>query len=194
MILDVSLSSSRGSDNPGRPGVPDRASWCGRTVVVVTGGVLGTGPVVRNAGRDDVMAICHFGEEHVRAHYARLIGEEAAARQVRMWWHETNIAGAVARGSVVVAHEGGCLAGVGQRGRDGAEYMIEKLYVRSRNRGGGLGARLLDVLIGQLPPDAERVYAEHFMANERAGVFCEREGFTVERSEHGVVRCVRDLR
>ncbi len=149
---------------------------------------------MRKADRDDVMAICRFGEEHVRAHYAPLIGEEAAARQVRMCWNDTDIAGAVARGSVVVADEGGHLAGVGQRGRDGDEYVIRKLYVHPRHRGGGLGARLLGVLIGQLPADAERVYAEHFGANERAGAFCEREGFTVERIERGVVRRVRDLR
>lgn len=102
--------------------------------------------IVRNAGRDDVMAICRFGEIHVQAHYAPLIGEEAAARQVRMWWNVTDVVGAVARGSVVVADEGGCLAGVGQCGRD----VIRKLYVRPRHRGGGLGPRLLAVLIGQL--------------------------------------------
>ncbi|EME64741.1 GNAT family N-acetyltransferase [Amycolatopsis decaplanina] len=161
-----------------------------------------TGPIVRNADRDDVMAICRFGEEHVRAHYAPLIGEEAAAQQVRMWWNETNIAGAVARGSVVVADDGGHLAGVGQRGLDGVEHVIYKLYVHPRHRGGGLGPRLLDVLIGQLPADAGRVFIEHFVANERAGAFYEREGFTVERIEPhstgdprlGVVWRVRDLR
>ncbi|MFD6072590.1 GNAT family N-acetyltransferase [Amycolatopsis lurida] len=148
--------------------------------------------IVRAADRDDVMAICRFGEKQARAHYASMIGEEAAARQVRMRWNETDIAGAVARGWVVVADEGGCLAGVGQC--DGDEYVIRKLCVHPRHRGGGLGARLLGVLIGQLPADAGRVYAEHFVADERAGAFCEREGFTVERIERGVVWRVRVLR
>ncbi|OXM43226.1 GNAT family N-acetyltransferase [Amycolatopsis alba] len=163
---------------------------------------MGTEPVVRNAQRDDVMAICRFGEEHVRAHYTPLIGEEAAAKQVRMWWHETNIAGAVARGAVVVADDGGHLAGVGQRGLNGDDQVIYKLYVHPRHRGGGLGVRLLDALIGQLPVDAERLYIEHFVANERAGAFYEREGFTVDRIEPsstgdpalGVVWRVRSLR
>ncbi|WP_191255605.1 GNAT family N-acetyltransferase [Amycolatopsis oliviviridis] len=163
---------------------------------------MGTGPVVRNAERDEVMAICRFGEEHVRAHYAPLIGEEAAAKQVRMWWHETNIGGAVARGAVVVADDGGHLAGVGQRGLHGDDHVIYKLYVHPRHRGGGLGVRLLDALIGQLPEGAERVYIEHFAANERAGAFYEREGFTVDRIEPsstgdpalGVVWRVRELR
>lgn len=163
---------------------------------------MGTGPVVRNARRDDVMAICRFGEEHVRTHYAPLIGAEAADKQVRMWWHETNIGGAVARDSVVVAEDGGRLVGVGQRGRDGDAHVIYKLYVHPEHRGGGLGPRLLDALIGGLPPDAERLYIEHFVANERAGAFYEREGFTVERIEPGgtgdprlgVVWRVRNLR
>lgn len=157
---------------------------------------MGTGPIVRDADRDDVMAICRFGEEHVRAHYAPLIGEEAAALQVRMWWNETNVAGAVARGSVVVADDGGHLVGVGQRGLDGAEHVIYKLYVHPRHRDGGLGRRLLDVLIGQLPPGTERLYIEHFAANERAGAFYEREGFRVARIDAGlgVVWRVRDLR
>ncbi|OLZ54810.1 GNAT family N-acetyltransferase [Amycolatopsis keratiniphila] len=149
------------------------------------------GPVVRDADRDDVMAICRFGEEHVRAHYAPLIGEAEAARQVRMWWNTTNIAGAVARGAVVVADDSGRLAGVGQGGLDGDEQVIRKLYTLPRHR--GLGSRLLEVLIGRLPADVGRVYAEHLLADESAGLFFEREGFTVERIEPGgVVRRGRD--
>ncbi|MEV6907339.1 GNAT family N-acetyltransferase [Amycolatopsis sp. NPDC051071] len=140
-------------------------------------------PVLRNADRDDVMAICRFGEEHVQSHYTPLIGEEAAGKQVRMWWNVTNIGAAVARGSVVVAEADGLLAGVGQRGRAGDDHVIYKLYVDPRHRGRGLGPRLLDALIGQLPAGADRLYIEHFVANERAGAFYEREGFAVERIE-----------
>ncbi|MFD5246519.1 GNAT family N-acetyltransferase [Amycolatopsis sp. NPDC058340] len=151
-----------------------------------------SGPIVRSAGRDDVMAICRFGEEHVLACYTPLLGEEEAARQVRMWWNTTNIAGAVARGAVVVAEDGGRLAGVGQRGLDGGEHVIRKLYALPRYR--GLGSRLLEVLIGRLPAGVERVYAEHLVADERAAAFFEREGFTVEPSARprlGIVRRVR---
>jgi RimJ/RimL family protein N-acetyltransferase len=42
---------------------------------------------------------------------------------------------------------------------------------------------LLSALTKQLPSDADRLYIEHFAANERAGAFYEREGFTVERIE-----------
>ncbi len=136
---------------------------------------------VRAAGPGDVEAICRFGETHVRAHYAPLIGGAAADAQVRDWWNETHVGAAVAGGLVVVAEDGGELAGVGQRGRSGAEHVVYKLYVHPGQRGRGLGPRLLDALAAQLPADAGQLAIEHFAANERAGAFYEREGFAVDR-------------
>ncbi|WP_158892393.1 GNAT family N-acetyltransferase [Amycolatopsis anabasis] len=140
-------------------------------------------PVVRDAEHGDVAAICRFGEAHIRPHYAPLIGAEAADEQVRTWWNETHVGTAVAEGLVVVAEADGQLVGVGQRGRRGADHVVYKLYLHPRHRGRGLGAQLLDALIRQLPANADRLYVEHFAANERAGAFYEREGFTVERLE-----------
>ncbi|MEU3764757.1 hypothetical protein AB0E55_06800 [Amycolatopsis keratiniphila] len=68
--------------------------------------------------------------------------------------------------------------------------MIRKLYTLPRYRGSG--PWLLEVLIGRLPADVGRVYAEHLLVDEFAGLFFEREGFTVERIEPGgVVRRAR---
>ena len=142
-------------------------------------------PVVREAEHDDVAAICRFGEAHIRPHYAPLIGTEAADEQVRRWWNETHVGAAVAEGLVVVAEADGQLLGVGQRGRSGADHVIYKLYVHPGHRGRGLGPRLLAAITGRLPADADRLYVEHFVANQRAGAFYEREGFTVERIEPG---------
>ncbi len=71
--------------------------------------------------------------------------------------------------------------------------MVYKLYVHPRHRGRGLGLRLLDALTRQLPANADRLYIEHFVANERAGAFYEREGFTVDRIESSPTRqpCTR---
>jgi GNAT superfamily N-acetyltransferase len=140
-------------------------------------------PVVRDAEPDDVAAVCAFGEAHVRPHYTPLIGAAAADTQVRHWWNETTIGDAVAAGLVVVAEVDGRVIGVGQRGRSGADHVVYKLYVSPERRGSGLGRRLLDALIGQLPPDADRLAIEHFAANERAGAFYEREGYRVGRVE-----------
>ena len=132
---------------------------------------------------DDVAGICAFGAAHVRPHYTPLIGAEAADAQVRDWWNERVIGAAVAAGLVVVAEVGGRVVGVGQRGRSGAEHVVYKLYVSPDHRGRGLGVRLLDALIGQLPADADRLLIEHFAANERAGSFYEREGYPADRIE-----------
>ena len=140
-------------------------------------------PVVRDAGPDDVAAVCAFGEAHVRPHYAPLIGAQAADAQVRDWWNADAIGAVVAAGLVVVAEADGRVVGVGQRGRSGADHVVYKLYVSPEHRDSGLGPRLLDALIAQLPPDADRLAIEHFAANERAGAFYEREGYRVERVE-----------
>lgn len=65
----------------------------------------------------------------------------------------------------------------------GTDHVVYKLYVHPQHRGRGLGPLLLDALTRQLPSDAVRLYIEHFVANERAGAFYERAGFTVERIE-----------
>ena len=141
------------------------------------------GPVVRDAGHDDVVAICRFGQAYIPPHYAPLIGAAAADEQVRDWWNEAHIGAAVAGGLVVVAEADGQIVGVGQRGRRGADHVVYKLYIHPRYRGRGLGPQLIDALTRQLPADADRLYIEHFVANDRAGAFYEREGFTVERIE-----------
>jgi ribosomal protein S18 acetylase RimI-like enzyme len=143
------------------------------------------GPVVRNAEAEDVAAICRFGETVIRPHYQPLIGAEAADQQVRRWWNETEIGAAVRGGFVVVAETDGQLVGVGQRGLRGTDHVVYKLYVHPQYRDRGLGPLLLDALIRQLPADTDRLYVEHFAANERAGEFYEREGFTVQPIESG---------
>ncbi|HEY0497517.1 MAG TPA: GNAT family N-acetyltransferase [Kutzneria sp.] len=135
--------------------------------------------LVRTADSGAVTAICRFGEAHIPPHYAPLIGPEAAAGQVSSWWNEAHIEAAVAAGLVIVAEDDRQIVGVGQR----ADNVIYKLYVHPAHRSRGLGPRLLSALIEQLPADADRVCIEHFAANERAGAFYEREGFTVERIE-----------
>ncbi len=140
-------------------------------------------PVVRDAEHDDVAAICRFGEAYIRPQYVPLIAADAAEEQVRRWWNETYVSAAVAAGLVVVSEADGQLVGVGQRGRAGADHVVYKLYVHPQHRGRGLGPRLIDALIRQLPAGVDRLWIEQFVANERAGAFYEREGFTVERIE-----------
>ncbi len=146
----------------------------------------GPAPVIRDAAAHDIAAICRFGDVHVRAHYVPIIGEGPADEQVRRWWNEAYIAEGVARGQVVVADDGGELVGVGQRGRNGADHVIYKLYVHPDHRGRGIGPLLIAGLVRQLPPGTDRIFVEQFAGNERASAFYEREGFTVDHVEPGV--------
>lgn len=149
---------------------------------------------MRDAVPDDIAAIRRFGEEYIPPHYTPLIGAEAAGEQLR-FWSETQITRAVTRGLVVVAEAAGQLVGVGQRGRRepgrDSDHVIYKLYVHPGLRGHGIGPRLIDALTEHM--DAEKVYVEHFAANERAGAFYEREGFEVERIEQAIVWRSRPL-
>ncbi|MBO9552976.1 GNAT family N-acetyltransferase [Cellulomonas sp.] len=147
----------------------------------------GPGWLVRAAREDDVEAICRFGETHVRAHYEPLIGPEHADTQVARWWSTAYVGRAVSRGLVVVALAGDRLAGVAQRGHDGIDHVLYKLYVDPRDRGLGLGPHLVDAIERDLPADARRLCVEHVAANVRAAAFYEREGFTVERVEASAV-------
>ena len=144
-------------------------------------------PRIRDAGEADVAAICAFGVAHVADHYRPLIGDAPARAQVERWWNEQVIGQAVRAGVVVVAEVVGVdgVVGVGQRGRDGTDHVIYKLYVHPDHRARGLGPRLIDALVRQLPDDADRLGVEHFAGNARAGAFYEREGFVVERIEPG---------
>jgi ribosomal protein S18 acetylase RimI-like enzyme len=137
--------------------------------------------VVRSAEPDDVEAITRFGEVVIRPHYAPLIGAAAADAQVRDWWNESHVREAVTNGLVVIAEAGGKVVGVAQRGQQGSDHVIYKLYVHPEHRRRGFGPQLIAALIQQLPPDAGRLHIEHFAGNEHAGTFYEREGFMVER-------------
>jgi ribosomal protein S18 acetylase RimI-like enzyme len=139
--------------------------------------------VVREAGTHDVDEIHRFGERVLPPHYTPLIGAVAAQGQVDTWWKPTQIQAAVTQRLMVVAEADGQVVGVGERGRYGDDHVIYKLYVAPEQRGHGLGPRLIAALVEQLPADVERLYIEHFAANERAGAFYEREGYAVERTE-----------
>lgn len=136
---------------------------------------------IRSAAAADVGAVCAFGRAHIPAHYAPLIGAEAAERQVASWWSEEAIRTAIERGVLLVATVAGRVVGVAQWGTAEAGPVIYKLYVDPTIRGQGLGPRLVDAVIAAVPPDATRLGVEHFAANARAGQFYEREGFAVER-------------
>ena len=139
---------------------------------------------IDRARREDVAAICAFGAAVLPPHYEPLIGADAAAELVADWWNPRVTAEGVAAGALWVARDGrGAIIGVGELGSIDGEPVVYKLYVVADIRGGGVGARLLDAMIAEVPAGVPRVLLEHVAANRRAARFYEREGFVVDRVE-----------
>lgn len=139
--------------------------------------------IVRDALLGDVAAICGFGAAHIPAHYGPLIGQAAARAQVERWWNPERVSRAVEAGQVAIAEAGDEVIGVAERGEWEGQPVVWKLYVHPDHRGNGIGPKLLQALIEQLPAGTDRLQVEHFEVNRRAGAFYEREGFVHIRTE-----------
>lgn len=128
-------------------------------------------------------AICEFGSEVIPAHYAPLIGAEAAAAQVAQWWSRSYIRAAVKSQLITIAELGNDLVGVAQVDPSPAAAVLYKLYVHPDYRGRGIGPRLIAAIVEQLPVEAEHLWVEQLAANTRAAQFYRRQGFVVDHVE-----------
>lgn len=138
---------------------------------------------VRDGRPDDVGAICRFGATVIPPHYTPLLGAEDARAQVTDWWGADRIGPAVEMGHITVAEGHDGLLGVAEWGPYQGDNVLWKLYLHPDARGMGLGPRMLEHLVGQLPEGSERLLVEVFEANTRARKFYEREGFTYLRTD-----------
>lgn len=84
---------------------------------------------------------------------------------------------------MVVAEAGGQIVGVAEYGTRDGTPVIWKLYVQPDLRGHGIGRRLIHDIVDRLPPGTASLQVEQFAANERAGLFYDREGFRPIRTE-----------
>lgn len=137
---------------------------------------------VRPARADEVEAVAAFGAAVVPAHYAPILGEERARRQLA-WWTVDRLAGAQRARRLHVAVDDGRIVGVCETGEYDDEQVIWKLYLAPVARGRSLGVTLMNHAIGALPGTPDHVLVEHIAGNVRAAAFYEREGFTVLRVE-----------
>lgn len=137
---------------------------------------------VRPARTDEVEAVRAFGEAVVPAHYAPILGEDRAQRQLA-WWTVERLAGAQGAGRLHVASDDGRIVGVCETGEYDGEQVIWKLYLAREARGRSLGVTLMNEAIDALPGSPDHVLVEHLAGNTRAAAFYEREGFTVLRVE-----------
>ncbi|MCB0896272.1 MAG: GNAT family N-acetyltransferase [Nocardioides sp.] len=139
---------------------------------------------VRPAGLADVAAIVAFGSSVVPPHYAPILGEAVATRQLA-WWTAERMSAAVEARRVYVATDGDALVGVSETGELAGRQVIWKLYLAPDHRGRSLGPELLRHAIAGLPVDCDQVFVEHVAGNTRAAAFYEREGFEIVKIEPG---------
>lgn len=131
----------------------------------------------RLATAADVSAVIGFGEAVIPVHYAPLLGQEEAGRQLEHWWSYERLAPVADEGKLIVAEENGDIVGVAEWGLYEGVPIVWKLYVSPQRRGQGIGPQLLAAVEAILPADASRLRVEHFESNRGAGRFYEREGF-----------------
>lgn len=137
---------------------------------------------VRPAVPADVSALVSFGSAVVPAHYAPILGPEAAQDQLA-WWTPARFEPAIEAGRVLVAEVDGAIVGMIETGELAGEQVVWKLYVDAQLRGRSMGSDLLRRAVADLPPGTDHVLVEHFAGNARAGAFYEREGFAEVRTE-----------
>lgn len=138
---------------------------------------------IRDGRSNDVEAICRFGATVIPPHYTPLLGAEDAQAQVTNWWGPDRIGPAVEQGRITVAEGDDGLLGVAEWGPYEGDNVLWKLYLHPEARGTGLGPRMLEHMIGQLPEGSERLLVEVFEANTRARKFYEQVGFTYLRTD-----------
>ncbi|GAA5163982.1 N-acetyltransferase [Ornithinimicrobium tianjinense] len=137
---------------------------------------------IRLARADDLAAIERFAVDVVPAHYAPILGEDAALAQLQ-WWTPARMQPAVEAHRVHVAVEGQAIVGVAETGVLGEDHVVWKLYLAPELRGRAIGADLLQHAVAPLRKVTDHVLVEHFAGNTKAARFYEREGWAVVRTE-----------
>jgi ribosomal protein S18 acetylase RimI-like enzyme len=143
---------------------------------------------IRPATVADVPAMRALGVRTWRAAYAGILSKEAIAAGIAEFWNEYSLGAAARAGRMLVAVDGGALAGLLESDRlDDGRAVIWKLYVAPEAQGRGIGRALVEHHLAQAAADGDRaVWLEHYDRNDAAAGFYERLGFTVRRVEDSV--------
>jgi SAM-dependent methyltransferase/GNAT superfamily N-acetyltransferase len=137
---------------------------------------------LRPATLVDRPAIDAFARVVIPEVYTRLAGPDYADEVLRSWWGPT-LDPDIADGRVTVAIEaerggrGGRIVGLAHVGSLDGTPVLWKLYVDPERRSAGIGARLVDRVVAELPVGTGRLLVEHIAANVDAARFYRRHEF-----------------
>ena len=136
---------------------------------------------VRRATPDDAEALRALAEAVLPATYDP-ITPGLAAQTLDDWWGVAQMRDAIAALWHGVAEVDDDLVGVANLGRSDERWVMWKLYVHPDAQGLGVGTRLVDATLAQVPA-GEPLWLEHHAGNDRAHDFYRSLGFTETHRE-----------
>ena len=145
---------------------------------------------IRPATVGDVPAMRALGVRTWRAAYAGILSDEAIAAGVAEFWNEYSLGAAARAGRMLVAIDGGALAGLLESDRPSAAHAaIWRVCVAPEAQRTGVGRALVERALAAI--DAPEVRVEHDARDAAAAAFFDRLGFRVFEVDDGIVRRVR---
>jgi GNAT superfamily N-acetyltransferase len=137
--------------------------------------------VLRRAVPEDAPGLRALGEVVVPATYGP-IDPAYAEFTLETWWDVDGMKRSVADIWHVVAEREGTIVGVANLGRSEGRWVMWKLYVHPDAQGAGLGSRLLEATLDQVP-EGQPLSLEYVDGNQRAAVFYAAHGFVESHRE-----------
>jgi ribosomal protein S18 acetylase RimI-like enzyme len=132
---------------------------------------------VRRAEVDDVDAVREVGLKTWPVAYKGLASEEFVTDGLAQWWSRDVVERGIRNGITLVAADGDDLVGMVGLGREGAFWVMWKLYVLPEHQGKGIGKALLEAAIAALPDGTTQLLLDVLVANEPAIGFYRSQGF-----------------
>jgi GNAT superfamily N-acetyltransferase len=137
--------------------------------------------VLRRATPEDAAGLRELGEAVVGQTYAP-IDPAYAEFTLETWWDVDRMKRSIGEIWHVVAERAGRIVGVANLALHEGRWVMWKLYVHPDEQGAGLGGRLLEATLAEVPT-GEPLWLEYVDGNTRAAAFYGAHGFVESHRE-----------